>query len=38
MSKPARYALITTIVIVALAAAGLTLHLLVHGLIAMHGG
>jgi hypothetical protein len=38
VSKPARYALITAIVIVGLAAAGLVLHLLVHGLIAMHGG
>jgi small-conductance mechanosensitive channel len=38
MSKPTRYALITVAVLVGLSAVGLTLHFLIHGLIALHGG
>ena len=38
MSKPKRYALITAVVVLGLAAAGLGLHFLIRGLVAMHGG
>jgi hypothetical protein len=38
MSRPTRYALITVAVLAGLAVAGLGLHFLVHGLIALHGG
>jgi len=38
MTKRARLLLKTLAVLAAVAVAGLTLHLLVNGLIAMHGG